>query len=193
MDRLLTFWQKYRPEVDPAALSFLREVCQVVSYRKEEVIKLPHETHPYFFIVLHGQVGGFDRHEDNVPLLRELILTLDYFSGPAHPFTKTQRQIEYRALSSAILLRMTTDQAAHGQQHYPDIAELFHVMKQRKITQLRQQLLVYQQKDAYSRYVLYRTYFPDWAHKLSHRIQYQFLHISLAQYKRVKGRYLRSS
>ena len=192
MDRLLSFWQKYRPQVDPLALQFLREVCQVMAYKKQHIIKLPDQSLPYFYIVLDGVVCGFETNGGRDPSLREIILALDYFSGTLHPFSRSNRQIEYRTLTPVILLQMTIAQAVHSQQHYPDLAELFQVMKQRKINQLRHQVAIFQEKTLYRRYCLYRQFLPDWAILLPHHTQYQFLQISKAHYKRLKAIWLRN-
>lgn len=192
MDRLLVFWQKYRPQVDPQALQFLREASQVVIYNKQHTIKLPDQSLSYFFIVLHGVIGGFEMNGNTIPTMRELILSMDYFTGTAHLFSKTNRHIEYRALTPVILLRMNSKQAIFGQHHYPDLAELFQIMKQRKINLLRHQVTVYQEKDAYRRYCLYRKLLPDWNIELAHHIQCQFLQMSKTNYKRVKAQYLQN-
>ncbi|HZH55019.1 MAG TPA: hypothetical protein VFD72_05160, partial [Sphingobacteriaceae bacterium] len=172
MKRVVDFWVKYRPQADPAALEFLESDSIIVSYHKDEIIKLPDQHFPYFCVVLEGVVGGYSLNWQGQPLLRELILPLDYFTGTIHLFSNRNLLTEYRALMPVQLLQIPIARAVHGQQHYPDIAELFHVMKQRKLNIQRYQVLIYQQTNAYNRYVLYRTYFPDWAHQLPHRIQY---------------------
>lgn len=192
MDRLLAFWQKYQPQVDPHALQYLSQVCKVVTYKKQSIIKLPEQSLSYFYIVLDGAIGGYETNGGTDPVLRELILTLDYFNGNLLPFSRNNRQTEYRALTSVILIRMSIDQAIHGKQYYPDLDELFEVMKQHKISQLRHQVAIFQEKTLYRRYCLYRQHLPNWAILLPDHIQYQFLQISKTHYKRLKAIWLRN-
>lgn len=207
MERLINFIQKRIPQVDPSALCFLEDVASLRYERKNTIIKLTHQHLPNFHIVLDGLVGGFDfydedifngqqsnnsKHKNSVPILRDLICPMDYFTGSLHTFTKRNRAIEYRSLTPVALLRMSIEQAVHGQKYYPDLSELFQIMKQRKINLLRHQVTVYQEKDYYRRYCLYRKLLPEWNIELSHQIQHQFLQMSIAQYNRVKAQYLRN-
>lgn len=205
MDRLLTFWQKYRPQADRQALLYLREMAHVQTMEKDSILKYPHQSLSYFCIVLEGVVGGFEAsprmadgtaarpegHEQTGdPQLRELILPMDYFSGPGHLFTQRNRAIEYRTLVHTSLLLIPLSHAREGQQQYPDLSELFQVMKQRKINLLRQQVALYQEKDHYRRYCLYRQLLPQWAYVLPHGVQQQFLQMGRASYFAVKQHYL---
>lgn len=190
MKRIVDFWAKYRPQADPAALEFLESDSIMLSYPKGEIIKLPDQHFPYFCVALEGVVGGYSLNGQPLPLLRELILPLDYFTGTWHPFTTKNHHTEYRALMDVDLLQIPLQHAAHGQQHYPDIAELFHVMKQHKLTILRYQVIIYQETDPYHRYRLYRRLFPSWDQILSNQIQQEFLHLSRSSYFRAKKQYL---
>lgn len=200
MERLILFWHKYRPRVDPSALLYLKGICAIEDHQRGTILKLPDQPLPYLCIVLDGVVGGFESQaiigsvtdEDTGMLkLRELILPMDYFSGPAHLFTLRNRSIEYQALSHVSVLRIPLAHARDGQQRYPDLAELFQVMKQRKINQLRKQVAIYQERDHYRRYCLYRQLLPDWTYTLSRDIQCQFLRMSKTHFHRVKAAYLR--
>ena len=192
MKRVVDFWVKYRPQADPEALEFLDSDSIIVSFRKEEIIKLPDQHLPYFCVVLEGVVGGYSLNGQSrpLPLLRELILPLDYFTGTPHPFSKRNLLTEYRALMPVQLLQIPLGRAVHGQQHYPDIAELFHVMKQRKLNLQRYKVLIYQESDPYYRYRLYRRLLPSWDQFLTNQIQQEFLHLSRSSYFRAKKKFL---
>lgn len=193
MERIVEFWKKYRVPVAPDALHYFEHVSRKVSLKKDTVIKYPDRPLLYFFVVLEGVVGGYAYHAvDEEPILREISLPLDYFTGTVHPFTSRNRQIEYRALTPVTLVQLPLTYAIHGQHHYPDVAELFHVMKQRKINQLRYQLVLYQTSDHYQRYLLFRQLLPELALTLRQDIQYQYLRISKSHFHRIKTRFLRN-
>lgn len=193
MERIVEFWQKYRVSIAPDALHYFDQVSRKVSLKKHAILKYPDRPLPYFFIVLEGVVGGYAAHEaDEDPILREISLPMDYFTGTVHPFTSRNRQIEYRALTPVTLVQLPLTYAIHGQHHYPDVAELFHVMKQRKINQLRYQLALYQTPDHYQRYRLFRQLLPELALSLRQDIQYQYLRISKSNFHLIKARYLRN-
>jgi CRP-like cAMP-binding protein len=193
MHRLTSFLEKYRPQADPGVLRYLEEACVVLKYSRGAVIKTPNDPLPYFCIVLEGLVGGYESNNGSDPLLRELILPMDYFSGTAHPFSQRNRMMEYRTLTPAAFARFPIHHIRRGQQLYPDMAELFHIMKQRKIDQLRKQIAIYQQKDLASRYALYATLMPDWTHLLPRDVQCQFLQMSKTHFHRAKGHFLRNT
>lgn len=193
MERIVEFWKKYRVSIAPDALHYFQHLSRKASFKKHAIIKYPDRPLPYFFIVLEGVVGGYAYQAvDEDPILREISLPMDYFTGTAHPFTSRNRQIEYRALTPVTLMQLPLNYAIHGQHHYPDVAELFHVMKQRKINQLRHQLVLYQTPDHYQRYSLFRQLLPELALTLRQDIQYQFLRISKSHFHRIKARYLRN-
>lgn len=190
MDRLIAFWHKHRPQVDSDALLYLREAGRIQPYKKAVSIKLPHQHLPYMFILLDGIVAGFEASPDGNLTMRELILPMDYFTGTVHYFSQRNRRMEYRTLSPITLIQVSVSHARKGQQLHPDLAELFQILKQRKITHLHHQVAVFQEKDHYRRYCLYRKLLPDWAYLLPHGVQYQFLQMGRASYYASKQKYL---
>lgn len=191
MDRLYGFWMRFCADVPAAARDFLDRQRVLLHYRREQTIKLPDEAYPYFCVVLDGLVGGYQTSHAGHPVLRDLVLTLDFFTGTEHPFTRRMRKIEYLALASTSIMRIPIAYVAEGQRLHPEIAELFHVMKQRKIDQLRKLVAVYQETDHYARYCVYREVLPSYALSLPHRVQEQLLRMSHASYQRAKVKYLR--
>lgn len=178
---------KHRPDPDRDAVLYLKSVTRKIHLKKGTIIKLADHRLAYFCIVLKGVVGGYEWNNGTDPNLREIIRQMDYFTGTIHPFTQRNRLIEYRTLTPVILARMHMDNARHGQLQYPDLTELFHVMKQHKINQLRQQVIIFQEFNHAKRYQLYTNLLPDWQNALPDHIQREFLQISKAHYHRLKN------
>lgn len=189
MESLLAFLAKHAPS--DASHEFIQRRGHQVGYGKGDVIKLPDTPFPYFCVVLRGLVGGYQPSRDGRIALRDLVLPLDFFTGTEHLFTRRDQGVEHRALLATQLLRIPIEKARAGQLEQPTIAELFHVMKQRKINQLRKLVAIYQETDYYARYCVYRQVLPRYARELPHTVQRELLRMSHASYQRVKARYLR--
>lgn len=191
MDSLYQFWTRYCNRIPDAARSFVHRQHVLHAYAQDECIKLPGEHFPYYCVVLGGIVGGYQTNHGGHPVLRDLVLPLDFFTGTEHPFTRRMKNIEYQALAGTTVMALPIAAASQGQLLHPQLAELFHVMKQRKIDQLRKLVAIYQETDYYARYCVYRELLPHYALELPHRVQEQLLRMSHAGYQRVKARYLR--
>lgn len=192
MDRFHQFWTRFCADLPDAPTAYVYRHHTLLEYPREAPIKLPHDPFPYYCVVLAGLVGGYQADHAGRPVLRDLVLPMDFFTGTEHPFTQRTKTIEYRALAKTAFMRLPIKRASEGQSRHREIAELFHVMKQRKIDQLRKLVAIYQEADYYARYCVYRQALPAYAQALPHRVQEQLLRMSHASYQRVKARYLRA-
>lgn len=190
MDRFHQFWTRFCTDLSDAPSQYVYNRHTLMDYPSGSLIKLPDDHFPYYCVVLGGLVGGYQTDHACNPVLRDLILPMDFFTGTDHPFTQRTKTIEYRALAKTVVMRLPIGTASEGQSLHPEIAELFHVMKQRKINQLRKLVAIYQETDYYARYCVYRQVLPLYARDLPHRVQEQLLRMSHASYQRVKARYL---
>ncbi|WP_257667203.1 hypothetical protein [Parapedobacter tibetensis] len=191
MDRFYQYWQKYCPDLPEEVRQFIDVHHEVASYTKGQVIKLPDDSFPYFCVVLEGLVGGYQQDRARDPTLRELMLPPDFFTGTEHLFTTRGRHMEYCALEKTVVMRLSLADAKAGQQRHAEIAELFHVLKQKKIDLLRKLVAVYQETAYYDRYCVYIGLFKTWASLLPNKVQQQLLRMSETTYYRVKKQYLK--
>lgn len=192
MERLFTYWIKHCPGLEAETKQFVLANHAVETYPKNTVVKLPDQEFSFWGMVLDGQLGAYVIDASGDPVLVELFLPLDFFTGTEHLFTQRNRKIEYRALEKSTVLLLSNKGAREGQQRYREVAELFHVLKQKRIQFLRNLLLVYMEKDYYARYCTYRRLFRDVIPFLAHNVQWQLLRMGESSYYRVKKKYLES-
>jgi len=193
MQRLFTYWSKYCPTLPTEVKRFVTDHVHIHHHRKSEIVKLPDEDFRYWGLVLSGLIAGYVANRHGEPQLRELLLPLDFFTGSEHPFTTRPYPIEYRVIDTTDLLLLPIAIAREGQQRYREVAELFHVLKQKKINFLRHLLAVYQEDRYYDRYCEYRRLFPHLTHVAPQHAQYQLLRMSETSYYRVKKQYLNNN
>lgn len=191
MDRLITFWKKHLPTLATDSQGFVSQHSAVKRYGKNQVIKLTSERFPFFCVVLDGLVAGYRANSEGKPLLTELMLPSDYFTGTQHPFTPRIREAEYVALLPTTLLLMPIAEARDAQRRYPAFSELVQVMKQRKINFLELLLAIESEKRCYPRYEVFMQDYPQHAYTLPPSVQWQILRMGKTSFYRVKGRYLR--
>src|SRR5690606_1695616 len=133
--------------------------------------KVPHDWYPHLCIVLAGLVGGYQYNRSGKRSLRELVLPMDFFTGTEHTFSNRRRAVEFIALRETTLLQITVADAREAQALFQEVSGLCHVLKQRKILQLRKLVELYQEDDYYERYALFRELLPQLAATLTNGIQ----------------------
>lgn len=190
MKRLITYWTKHCPAIGADSQSFVRERSKVRQYTKKQVIKLESERFPFFCIVLSGLVAGYRKNSAGKPLLCELMLPMDYFTGTQHPFTLRLRDAEYEAIENTTLLLVPIREVREAQRRFPAFAELLHVMKQRKITFFELLIALGNESPCYTRYCTYMDRFGQRATRLPDKPQWQLLRMGRSTYYRMKSRYL---
>ncbi|SEN21018.1 Cyclic nucleotide-binding domain-containing protein [bacterium A37T11] len=189
MERFYKFWRAHYSDVRPQARSYVDGHHQLKMYRKGEVIKFPTDLFPYFCIVLEGLVGAYALSRSGRESMRELSLPLDFFTGTEHTFSRRQRPIEFRALEKTKLLLFKLDHAQEAQKLFQEVAELFQILKQRKILRLRRLIEVYQEEKAFDRYVEFATQLKELVLRVPIHFQAELLHISDGHFRKLRKRY----
>lgn len=186
------YWKRLLPHHDVDALNFVIQKGTIKHFKKNDLIKLADEPLPYLFVVLEGYVGGYQLNDQQDLVLVELVLPKDYFNGTKHPFSKSATRTEYRALTSVIIFQLHHLHAQEGQKRFPDISEVFHIQKQRKINFLNIHVFLLQEQNLSKRYHRFRKVLPMLALELPQYIQCQLLQTSSAHLRRIKKLWMKS-
>jgi CRP/FNR family transcriptional regulator, anaerobic regulatory protein len=116
-------------------------VCEVVSFKKDEVIKVQNSPERFFYFVIQGSVGVFIWKENNFVCL-DFALDGHFFADYMSLLTKQATPLQVVALENSKMLRMTTanydliTQEANGKILRLVAAEMSFISKQNQQIEL---------------------------------------------------------
>jgi len=189
MDRFFTFWSNYM-DISADARNYITNHARIRQY-KPKVFSYADDPMPYWCFVLEGLAAGIHYTADRQRNIRWLATPYHYFTGTEHPFTKRQTDVAIEFLDSSVLFLLRNEHAVIAQQRYPAVSELFHILKQHRINQLRKQVLLLQEQNNYERYRILVEELPEIVQHSNNIVQREVLQVSKGTFYRIKKRYLK--
>lgn len=191
MHRLFDFWEHYMSIPHDARL-FLERHGQIRQYKKNTIFSSPDEPKYYWCFTLEGLVAGLHYAKDGkTNSFRWLSTPYSYFTGTEHAFTRRAGNIYTEFLMDTTFVQLPGTLAIIGQQQYPAISELFHILKQHQVYHLRNYVLLLQEKKYDERYRMLIEEMPEIIQHSTNKIQQRFLQVGNGTFYRIKKRYLK--
>ena len=192
MERLFTFWSHYMA-IPEEARNFLEDHGIIKQFAKGTIFSQPDEARHYWCFVLEGLVASIYYLNNGQRVMRWLTIPFSYFTGTEHLFTKRAANVHIEFLKPTTLFMLHSNSALEGQQHFPSISELFHILKQHQLNRLRKYLIVFQQANHYQKYKLLMEELPEIVTHTSNEQRRHFLQMSRGSYYKIKKRYLKET
>jgi CRP-like cAMP-binding protein len=158
--------------------------CEIVSYKKDEIIKLQNSTEKYFYFILKGAVGIFIWKENNFVCL-DFAFDGHFCSDYMSLLTKQPTPLQSVALENTQMLRMTTHdydlitQDAIGKTIRQIAGEMSFIGKQ-------QQQILLLTKTAKERYDILLNQFPNIQNRIAQNHIASYLGITPQSLSRIR-------
>jgi len=191
MERFFTFWSRYM-DIPPDARKYIFDHARIRRYTPR-VFSYPDDPKPYWCFVLDGLAANVYDTVNRYGIIRYLITPNAHFTGTEHPFTKKGGDIYIELLKPTTIFMLRNNFALEAQQRFPAVSELFHILKQHQINNLRRHLLVFQQGRIIDKYRYMAEQLPEVITHTNNRLQARFLQISESSLYDAKKRYLLES
>lgn len=188
MERFFTFWSHYM-DIPPDAREYIFDHARINRYRPK-VFSYPDDPKPYWCFVLDGLAANVYDTVNRHGIIRYLITPNAHFTGTEHPFTKKGGDIYIELLKPTTLFMLRNNFALEAQQRFTAVSELFHILKQHQINNLRKHLQVFQQRRIVDKYRYMAEQLPDVIKHTNNRQQARFLQISESSLYEAKKSYL---
>lgn len=189
MDRLIIYWHRYTP-VSPEASQLFQD--RIVHYRRNEYFMRPNQHRPYWCVLLTGLACGYVLDASGQRCIQWFASEMQGFTGVKHLYTPRKANHYIQFLEDSTLLCMPASAMRTAKEHYPEVSELLHVLKQKYIDQQEAHIFILQQPNAYERYIAFREKFPELIQRTTIQQQCDFINISERSLNRAKKQYLQN-
>ncbi len=187
MESLINHMQQH-VQVKDSTQGFLNEHLTKRIYRRNTVFALKSEEKKFWCYTLRGIAGAFFVDASGRERLQWACPEKNYFTGTKHPFSNQGFELEIRFLAHTEVLLLPYPAFRQAQKSFPDFSEYIHVLKQRKLEQLRV-LLGILSIPTIDRFGAYYEKLPELAAVLPAQYARQLLQLRSETYYRGRKKY----
>jgi len=189
MERLFTFWRKYTP-IPPTVKTYVEQHAQVKEYPARSYFMRPGERKPYWCLVLEGMAYGYSFDEAGRQHVYWFALPYQGFIGTRHLYTEAAQPLYIRFIQPTQLLLLSAFKAREGKEHFKELSELMHVLKQQFIKRNNKLIRILQEPDLDKRYASFVSEFPKIERATTAAQQMAFINMANGSFYRAKNHYL---